>query len=147
MTIQSCLYYLILYRSIAIRCSYKFCTTCTIYEWEGKHIAEHCNLKRMGKLGLTVLIVPAWATKSIIYRFWHLVHIYIVMYECWYIPGVPMSGTLDFHYFDIRKYSIFWFHQIKHCLLKRMIPRSFDLVWYSIDSTTISWNTVIYEFC
>ena len=33
-----------------------------------------------------------------------------------------------FHYFDIRKYSIFWFHQIKHCLLKRMIPRS--LIWF-----------------
>ena len=39
------------------------------------------------------------------------------------------SRTLCFHYFDIRKYSIFWFHQIKHCLLKRMIPRSFDFVW------------------
>ena len=40
------------------------------------------------------------------------------------------SGTPDFHYFDIRKYSIilFWFHQIKHCLLKRMIPKSFDFV-------------------
>ena len=65
------------------------------------------------------------------------------------IPGVPKkkTRTLDFHYFDIRKYSIFWFHQIEHCLLKRMKPRSFDLVWYSIDFTTISWNTVIYEFC
>ena len=26
------------------------------------------------------------------------------------------------------KINIFWFHQIKHCLLKRMIPRLFDLV-------------------
>ena len=39
------------------------------------------------------------------------------------------SGTLNFCYFDIRKNSIFWFHQIKHCLLKRMIQRSVDLVW------------------
>ena len=31
--------------------------------------------------------------------------------------------------FGIRKYSIFWFHQIKHCLLKRMIPRSFEISW------------------
>ena len=45
------------------------------------------------------------------------------------IPGVPKkSGTLHFRYFDIWKYSIFWY-QIKHCLLKRMIPRSFDLAW------------------
>ena len=44
------------------------------------------------------------------------------------IPGVPpKSGTLDFHYFDNRKYSIFLFYQIRHCLLKRMIPRSFHL--------------------
>ena len=35
--------------------------------------------------------------------------------------------TLDFRYFDIQQYSIFWFHQIKHCLLKRMIPRSLKL--------------------
>ena len=43
--------------------------------------------------------------------------------------GCPKkSRMLDFRYFDIWKYSIFWFHQIKHCLLKRMIPRSFDLV-------------------
>ena len=47
------------------------------------------------------------------------------------IPGVPpKSTTLDFHYFYIRKYSIFWFHQIKYCLLKRMIPRSLKLVEY-----------------
>ena len=45
-----------------------------------------------------------------------------------HIPGVQKSGTLDFCYFDIRKCSIFWFHPIKHCLLKRMILRSFDLV-------------------
>ena len=35
---------------------------------------------------------------------------------------------LDFRYFYIRKYNIFLFYQIKHCLLKRMIPRSFGLV-------------------
>ena len=46
----------------------------------------------------------------------------------WLIPGVPKkSGTLNFSYFEIRKYSIFWFHQIKHCLRKRMMPR-YDLV-------------------
>ena len=39
------------------------------------------------------------------------------------------SETLDFRYFEIWKYSIFWFHQIKHCLLNRTIPRSYDLVW------------------
>ena len=45
------------------------------------------------------------------------------------LMGCPKkSGTLDFRYFDIRKFSIFWFHQIKHCLLKRMILRSVDLV-------------------
>ena len=36
------------------------------------------------------------------------------MWDVAIIPGVPpKSGTLDFHYLDIRKYSIFWFHQIK----------------------------------
>ena len=46
-----------------------------------------------------------------------------------YYTGCPQKiGTLDFHYFDIRKYSIVWFLQKKHCLLKRMIPRSLDLV-------------------
>ena len=63
------------------------------------------------------------------------------------IPGVlKKSGTLDFRYFDIRKYSIFWFHQIKHCLLKRMYQDHF--IWFSsIDSIAISWNPVINEFC
>ena len=37
------------------------------------------------------------------------------------------SGTLNFRYFDIRKYRIL-FHQIKHCLLKRRIRRSLNLV-------------------
>ena len=54
------------------------------------------------------------------------IHVYTCIYRC-----PQKSGTLDFCYFDIVKYSICWFHQIKHCLLKRMIPRSFDLVrWY-----------------
>ena len=45
------------------------------------------------------------------------------------IPSVKKKhGMLEFRYFDIKKYSIFWYHQIKHCILKRMIPRSFDLV-------------------
>ena len=42
--------------------------------------------------------------------------------------GCPKKQNTRFRYFDIRKYSIFLFHQIKHCLLKTMIPRSFDLV-------------------
>ena len=45
-----------------------------------------------------------------------------------YRVSQKITGTLNFRYFDIRKYSIFWFHQIKHCLLKRMIPRSLKLV-------------------
>ena len=54
------------------------------------------------------------------------------------------SGTLDICYFEIWKYSIFWFRQIirllKECYQDHMI-------WFSsIDSTTISWNTVIYKF-
>ena len=40
-------------------------------------------------------------------------------------PPKKKSGTLDFRYFDIRRYSIFWFYQIKHCLLKRMILQPF----------------------
>ena len=54
------------------------------------------------------------------------------MWECYHYTGCPKkSVTLDFCYFDIRKYiySIFWFHQIKHCLLKRMIPRPFEIGW------------------
>ena len=60
--------------------------------------------------------------------------------------GCPQkSGTLDFQYFDIKKYSIFLFHQIKHCLLKRMIPRSLKLVEY-FDSMVISQNIVTVNF-
>ena len=47
---------------------------------------------------------------------------------CIYTGCPPKSGTLVFRYFDIRKDSIFWFHQTKHCILKRMIPRLFDFV-------------------
>ena len=47
----------------------------------------------------------------------------------WFLYRVSQkSGTLDFCYFDMKKYSIFWFLQIKHSLLKRMIPRWFDLI-------------------
>ena len=42
-----------------------------------------------------------------------------------YTRCLPKKGTLKFPYFDIRKYSIFSFHQINHGLLKRMIPRYF----------------------
>ena len=40
------------------------------------------------------------------------------------------SGTLNFCYFEIWKYSIFLFYQIKHCLLKRMIPSSYLVQQY-----------------
>ena len=58
------------------------------------------------------------------------------------IPGVPpKSGTLNFRYFDIRKYSIFLFYQN----VKWMIYQD-HLIWFGgIDSTTIFWNTVIYK--
>ena len=46
-----------------------------------------------------------------------------------YYTGCPSkSGTLDFRYFDIRKYSIFWFHQIKHCLLKK--KNDTKIIWF-----------------
>ena len=47
-----------------------------------------------------------------------------------FIPGVQKTerNAQFLLLWYIKKYSIFWFHQIKHCLLKRMIPRSFDLV-------------------
>ena len=60
-------------------------------------------------------------------------HIYKTVF--WRLYRVSQkSGTLDFRYIDIRNYSIFWFHQIKHCLLKRMIPRSVDLVQYWLQA-------------
>ena len=68
-----------------------------------------------------------------------------VYYMCIYM-GCPKKEERSIFVTLILKKNIFWLHQIKHCLLKRMIPRSFDLV-SSIDSTTISWNTVIYKFC
>ena len=42
--------------------------------------------------------------------------------------------------------TFFLFHQIKHCLLKRMIPRSLKFVEYSFDSMVISQNIVIVKF-
>ena len=61
------------------------------------------------------------------------------------------NSPFDFRNLDIRKYSIFWFHQIKHCLLKKkkkMIPRLFDLVrkyWFynhflKHSNLRILWN-------
>ena len=62
--------------------------------------------------------------------------------------GCPKKiGTLNFRYFDIRKYCIFWFHQVNHCLLKRMIPRSLKLLGMSsFDSMAMSQNKVIVNF-
>ena len=81
---------------------------------------------------------------SIFARDWgiHLTHLQI---PCTLYRVSPKSGTLDFHYFDIKNYSIFWIHQIKHCLLKRMIPRSLKLLT-SFDSVVISQDIVIVIF-
>ena len=50
------------------------------------------------------------------------------------------SGTLDFHYFDIWNYSIFWYHQINIVFWKEWYQ--VHLIWFSsIDSTTILWNS------
>ena len=46
------------------------------------------------------------------------------------------AERFDFHYFAVRKYSIIYFHQIDHCLLKRMISRSMKLV----DVVLILWS-------
>ena len=35
---------------------------------------------------------------------------------------------------------MFWYNRIKYDLLKRIIPRSLNLVGYSLDSMAISWN-------
>ena len=44
--------------------------------------------------------------------------------------GCPKkSVTLDFRYIEIWKYSIFWFHQIKHCLLKRNYTK---IIWFGM---------------
>ena len=53
---------------------------------------------------------------------------YIAYTVLHYTRCPPKSGTLNFRYFDIKKYSIFGYDQIKHCLLKRMITISFDLI-------------------
>ena len=67
------------------------------------------------------------------------------------LPIIPVSrkrkksGTLDFRYFDNRKYSIFWFHQIKHCFWKEWYQDH----WFwltSFDSMVISQNIVIVNF-
>ena len=45
------------------------------------------------------------------------------------IHGVPKKAERSIFITRIfENSSIFWFHQIKHCLLKRMIPRSLKLV-------------------
>ena len=53
----------------------------------------------------------------------------------------PKSGTLDFHYFDIWKYSRFWFHLIKHSSDKHDTK-----IMSSFDSMVISHNIVIVNF-
>ena len=63
------------------------------------------------------------------------------------MPGVPKKAERSIFvilifeniaYFDFIRYSIvFWKEWYQD-----------HLIWFgSIDSTTISWNTVIYEFC
>ena len=62
------------------------------------------------------------------------------------IPGVPKEAERSI-FFTLRfeKYSIFLFHQIKHRLLKRKIPRSLN--WLrSFDSMVISKNIVTVNF-
>ena len=51
------------------------------------------------------------------------------------------SGTLDFCYFDIRKYSIFRYHPIKNIVFWKEWYQD-HLIWFgSIDFTTIFWNS------
>ena len=62
--------------------------------------------------------------------------------------GCPIkSGTLDFRYFDIWKYiAYFDFIRLNIVFWKEWYKDY--LIWFgSIESTTISWNTVIYEVC
>ena len=64
----------------------------------------------------------------------------------WSIPGVPKkSGTLDICCFDIKKYSVFWFHQIKHVFWKEQYQDHCN--WLSsFDSVVISQNIFIVNF-
>ena len=55
-----------------------------------------------------------------------------------YQVSLKKSGTLDFCYFDIRKYIIFWFHQIKHCLLKKKLYQDHWNWFSSFDFVVIS---------
>ena len=57
------------------------------------------------------------------------------------------SGKLDFRYFEIRKYSTFWLPSDKILSSEKNTNYQDHMIWFgSIDSTTISWNTVIYDF-
>ena len=62
-------------------------------------------------------------------------------------PGCPQkSGTLNFRYFDIQKYSIFF---ISSDLTLSSETNDTKIIWFSfgsIDFTTISWKIVIYDF-
>ena len=57
------------------------------------------------------------------------------------------SGTLDFRYFDIRKYNIILISSDKTLFSEQNDTKIIRFGSVSIDSTTISSNTVIYEFC
>ena len=66
----------------------------------------------------------------------------IICYK--HYTGCPQkSGTLNLCYFDIQKYSIFLILSDKTLSSEKKD----HLIWFSsIDSTTISSNTVIYDF-
>ena len=60
---------------------------------------------------------------------WNEVAFYGTLDDTIVSSGCPQTGERSiFVIFDIRKYKIFWFHPIKHRILKRMIPRSLKLV-------------------
>ena len=62
------------------------------------------------------------------------------------ILGVPpKSETLDFCYFDIRKYYHILISSDKTLSLKRMILD--NLIWFGSINYTPFLDTVIYEFC
>ena len=65
--------------------------------------------------------------RSPAFSFWSL---YLYFISC-NLPGVPkISGTLDFRNFDIRKYSIFLFHQIKQLSSKKNYTKIF---WFGSE--------------
>ena len=46
------------------------------------------------------------------------------------MPGVPkIAERLDFRYFDIKKYSIFWFHQNKTLSSEKNDTKIIEIGW------------------